>query len=223
MITHWMQDKHDGDTCVIIGNGPSLDDTPLEELGEKYPTFGANKIYLYPFTPNYYFCVDRDMIHDCVPWLLKHPEYDPDSVFLPKYVPFSGRVGLNVVIQGGFSLNPMKKVHLGGTVTFVEMQIAYLMGFDTVLLVGCDHKYPKTGHDGKPGSKFIASGKDPDHFGDEYFEPGKMYNRPELDNIAKYSYPTAKMAFEKRGGGIINLTIDTALDVFEKGELEEWI
>jgi hypothetical protein len=217
-----MENKHEGETAVIIGNGPSLDDTPLEKLGDKYTTFGANKIYLYPFTPNYYFCVDQDMLHDCVPWLMQN-DYDPDNIFLPRHIPFSGRIGLNVVIEPGFSLNPIRKVVLGGTVTFVEMQIALFMGFETVLLVGCDHRYPKTAHDGKPGSKFIAKGEDPDHFGSEYFEPGKMYNRPELDAVAKHTYPTAKIAFEQRGGKIINLTPDTALEVFEKDTWENWL
>lgn len=223
MITHWMQDKHKGETCVIIGNGPSLDDTPLEKLGEKYITFGANKIYMYPYTPNYYFCVDADMIHDCVPWLTAHPEFEPDNIFLPKGVPYPGRIGLRVVVEPGFSLNPMKKVIIGGTVTFVELQIAHFMGFDTALLVGCDHRYPKTGQDGRPGSKFIAKGDDPDHFGEGYFEPGKMYNRPELDAVAKLTYPNAKMAYEQHGKKIINLTPDSALDVFEKDTWENWL
>lgn len=221
MIRH-LENKHEEETCVVIGNGPSLDDTPLKELGEKYITFGSNKIYQYPFKPNYYFCVDADMLHDCVPWLKKN-EYYPDAIFLPKYVPFPGRIGLNVVIEGGFSLNVPKKIHIGGTVTFVALQMAYYMGFDTVLLVGCDHKYPKTGYDGKPGSKFIASGDDPDHFGDNYFEPGKMYNRPELDAVAKYTYPTARKAFENKGGKVINITTDTALDVFEKDKVANWL
>ena len=219
---HWLEGKHDNETCVIIGNGPSLDHTPLHELGEKYPTFGANKIYMYPFTPTYYTCVDADMLHDCLPWLMNN-EYEPDMIFLPKYVPYPGRVGLNVVIDNGFSLKPMKKIIIGGTVTYVNMQLAHFMGFETVLLVGCDHRYPKTGDEGKPGSKFIAEGDDPDHFGEGYFEEGKMYNRPELDNVARYTYPTAKMAFKQNGGRIVNLTPGTALDVFPKDDVENWL
>ena len=53
-----LADKHRGETCLIIGNGPSLNDVPLEFL-HKYPSFGTNRIYLKEgFTPTYYCSVN---------------------------------------------------------------------------------------------------------------------------------------------------------------------
>jgi hypothetical protein len=100
------------------------------------------------------------------------------------------------------------------------------MGFTTVLLVGVDHKYPKAATSGRPGSKFIATGDDPDHFkmadGSAYFAPGRIYNRPELSATERY-YGLARATFEQAGRKIINLTPGTALNVFEKQEIAKWI
>jgi hypothetical protein len=210
-----------------VGNGPSLDDTKLYELGGQYITFGSNKIYQYPFTPNYYTCFDRDMLHDCIPWLMDNRNYQPDAIFIPRDVPLGGSTGLNVSYTLGFSTDASEGVYIAGTVTMVNLQLAYYMGFKTALTVGLDHKYEKTGNDGKPGSKFIAEGKDPDHFVGEgagyYFTPGRMYNRPELDNVARLSYPMALRYWEQDGRRIINISAETALDVFERDSEENWL
>lgn len=41
----------------IIGNGFSLKNTPLEELKNEI-TWGMNAIYLFPFKPSFYYCID---------------------------------------------------------------------------------------------------------------------------------------------------------------------
>ena len=40
-----LKDKHKGERCFIIGNGPSLKQTDLTKLKNEY-TFGLNRIYL---------------------------------------------------------------------------------------------------------------------------------------------------------------------------------
>jgi hypothetical protein len=56
-----LKDKHKGETCIIIGNGPSLKEIPQDFL-KKYPTFGTNRIYaikhLEGFHPVYYASVN---------------------------------------------------------------------------------------------------------------------------------------------------------------------
>lgn len=217
-----------GDTCVVIGNGPSLDETPLEELAAKYKAFGANKIYdsaCHPdFQPDFWSCCDTDMLHDCLPWILEHPEFTSHK-FVPREFAFPGANTLNVAIGRPISTDAAEYVALGGTVTVVNLQLAYYMGFTTALLVGVDHRYPKRGHDGAPGTKFIGDGDDPGHFKSKtgaYFSKGRIYNRPELDATASISYPAARRMFEKDGRKVINLTPGSALDVFEKGSFKQW-
>ena len=219
------KDFHKGETCVVIGNGPSLAETPLAALQYKYATFGANKIYGCGFTPEYWTCVDPVMLTDCIPWVIAHPKFDSET-FVPRDIPLLGSHQLNISIESGFSKDAAEKVILGGTVTYVNLQLAWYMGFTTILLVGVDHKYPKASIGGKAGYKFIAEGADPDHFkladGSPYFTPGHIYNRPELTANERY-YATAKLVFEQAGRKIVNLTPDSALNVFEKQDWSKWI
>lgn len=48
--------------CVVIGNGESLSDTPLDRLAAKYDTFGCNRIHLLPFKPTYYVRVEPPVL-----------------------------------------------------------------------------------------------------------------------------------------------------------------
>lgn len=217
-----LKNTHQGETCVIIGNGPSLKNTPLEALGDKYFTLGSNKIYLYPFYPDFWACVDKHMVHDCVPYVLAHQE-EFSHYALPRDIPAPGAIGLNVVIKPYFSLNPEHEVILGGTVSFVLMQIAYYMGFQRALLVGMDHSYPGVADRGRPGSTFVGAGDDTSHFHPDYFESGKIYARPELDAVALYTYPMAKMAWAQDSREIINCSAETALDVFPVKDVKEFI
>jgi hypothetical protein len=218
------KDKHKGETCVVIGNGPSMEHTP-DELIYKYKSFGANKIYGSGDTPTFWTCIDSVMLTECIPWVIDHPKFECEK-FVPRDVPLPGSHQLNISIESGFSKDAAEKVILGGTVTYVNLQLAWYMGFTTVLLVGVDHKYPKASIGGKAGYKFIAEGADPDHFkladGSPYFTPGRLYNRPELSANERY-YAAAKMVFEQAGRKIINLTPGTALNVFPKGTFEEWL
>lgn len=218
----------------MIGNGPSLKDCP-KELLEKYPTFGSNKIFLLPFSPTYYAIIDFDMLHDCTEVIASgiahvkldgYADYDlceftPGEVFLPKGVPIPGSNQMNVVIHDAFSHDINQFVSMGGTVTYALLQLAFYMGFETVLLVGVDHKY-SAANGGKPGSKFLANGEDEDHFHPEYFKEGRVYNRPELEGTS-YRYRQADQIYKANGRRIINLTPDTALDAFEKGSYADWL
>jgi hypothetical protein len=220
------KDTHKGETALIVGNGPSLDTTPLMKLAGKYPAFAANKIYdsaSHPaFIPNFWTCIDDLMLTDCVPYLLAHPEFISER-FATRYIPLPRAHGLNTVVDVGFSMDVGEKVYLGGTVTYVNLQLAKYMGFETVLLVGVDHHYPKAVTEGRPGSKMIADGTDPDHFQSKdtaYFSPGKLYNRPELGAVEKHFFPLAKRAF---GGRVYNLTPGSAENVFEKQSWDKWL
>lgn len=56
-----LRDRHRGERCFILGNGPSLKRTDLSKLRNE-TTFGLNRIYLaFPemgFETSYYLCVN---------------------------------------------------------------------------------------------------------------------------------------------------------------------
>ena len=58
---------HEGETCFIIGNGPSLNSDDLEKIYKKcIPTFAFNRIYLMfdntNWRPSYYISQDEKML-----------------------------------------------------------------------------------------------------------------------------------------------------------------
>ena len=218
-ILYKFYDIHKGETCVIIANGPSLKLDDLNKL--KYPTFGSNKIYRLPFTPDYYSIIDRDMMDTCLP-LPK--DFTPKETFIRAECGIESNNPIYPVVINGFSLNIDNFVVMGGTVTFAMMQIAFYMGFETFLLIGLDHYYPKAGK-GVPGDGFIATGNDPDHFkcadGKPYFDEGKYFNRPETEALTQ-SYQMFQDLCDSKGRKVINITKGTHLNVFKKGRIEEW-
>jgi len=212
------KDLHRGETALVIGNGPSLANVPVSFL-RSLPSFGSNRIWRI-FQPTYYCCTD--------PLDLQKNREVINAMTGPKFVRARNNVDgyqLEVVLSSQhpawltFSHDPSQPIYDGCTVTYVALQLAYYMGFETVLLVGVDHRYTWN------GDRFtvqVADGNDPNHWAKDYHDPGEIWQPPNLLRNEQ-SYRIAKDAFEKAGRRIINLTEGTALDVFEKGNLSEWV
>lgn len=213
---------HRGETCVIIGNGPSLRLSDLELLSDKYITFGSNQIFRLPFAPTYYSIIDKQMMDACLP-LPK--DFRPKEIFLRAEACVEGNNPIYPIVAAGFGVDIANFVVMGGTVTFALMQIAFYMGFETMLLIGVDHSYPKSSLI-TSSRRFVADGEDPDHFkcadGKPYFKEGVTYNAPELKGTTQ-SYAIARQLFDQAGRRAVNISRKTALDVFEKDQLENWI
>lgn len=210
-------DKHKNETCLIIGNGASLRNVPLDFL-KKYPSFGTNRVYLLKdFTPTYYVAVNPLVIQQSVNEINKYPVH-------AKFIAESGAgeikdcYALASCALPTFSYNPAAYIFEGYTVTYVCLQLAFHMGFKTVLLVGVDHKYKMNG---EPNAETTWQGDDPNHFSPDYFK-GAKWNNPDLDN-SEEAYKLALQAFMNDGRKIINLTEGTALKIFEKGKLSRWM
>lgn len=213
------KDLHKGEPAIVIGNGPSLA-LHSDEILSRYPSFGSNRIWR-KFEPTYYVCSDP---LDCN----KNMDYIGQREG-PKFVnaKFAGLLGaypLEFVYSSRdpewnkFTPDPTKRMYDGCTVTYVSLELAYWMGFTTVYLVGVDHRYEWEG----PRLQTIIVGdgdKDPNHFIPDYHLPGEMWQPPNLARMEQ-SYLYARAAYEADGRTIINATIQSSLDVFEKGELQ---
>jgi len=210
------QNFHAGQTGLIIGNGPSLKDVPVEFL-KKYPSFGTNRIYLLDgFEPTYYVSV--------IPLVVEQSIEQIKGLTSTKCIPHRfaslvpGAIPLVSHYSPCFSMNPRAYIYEGYTVTYVCMQLAYWMNFDTVLLVGVDHRFS---FQGSPNEERVAEGPDPNHFHPEYFSNGTRWNNPDLER-SEESYRMAKEVFDRDGKRIINLTAGSALDIFEKDKVTNW-
>lgn len=169
-----LTNKHLGERCVVIGNGPSLNDTDLSLLEGEY-IFGSNGIYLLfdevNWRPQYYASVDSRFLPDRgeeVGQLLRdNPEM---TGFFPSTLEIlDGSKSLvstasllpeldNRVLfwsipripagcaTGSFSLDASRGMIQPSTVTVTLLQLAAHMGFSEIVLIGCDTSYsiPKT-------------------------------------------------------------------------------
>ncbi len=199
-------DIHAGETGLIIGSGQSLRDVPILFLN-KYPSFGQNRIYLLEgFTPTYYVAADREITRyvDHIKEIQAKAKFirEGRSQLVPESIP------IKIKSYPSFTFDMNKEIWEGWTVTFVSLQIAYWMGFTTVLLVGIDHYYGKNNR--AVDWHFI------DNYGDGDDDVEAELTRPEE------AYHMAKEAYTSNNRRVINLTEGTHLDVFEKGLVSEW-
>lgn len=216
-----LQDAHRGETCVILGNGPSLAMQDLAEL-EGLTTFCLNRGYLKwneeGRQPTYGVAVNDlviEQFHDelaalaCpvfVPWQYRALFDDRDDVIF-----------IEARWQKRFFKDARDGVWPGATVTFAALQIAYHLGFATVILVGVDHRFAQAG----PAHLEVVQDKpDVDHFAPNYFGEGVRWNLPDLEQ-SEASYRLARKVYEADGRRIIDATRGGALTIFEKMPLEQ--
>ncbi|MGM0587763.1 MAG: CmcI family methyltransferase [Bacteroidota bacterium] len=217
------KNQHQGERCVIIGNGPSLNQMDLSFLEHEY-SFGLNKIYLifdqWDFRPSYFASVNPLVLKQHADEILEH-------IDAPKFLSAAGTkyikqrrddlFYLKNAFPPIFSTDLSKGMCEGYTVTFVAMQIAYYMGFDEVVLIGVDHSFATKG---QPNKKVVSEGEDPNHFHPDYFGEGVEWHLPDLENSERY-YRMAKQAFERDGRRILDATVDGQLDIFPKVDYQE--
>lgn len=234
-----LKDKHKGQRCFIIGNGPSLRVEDLELLKGEI-TFATNRIFkIFPETdwrPTYYLCIDYLM------YGLDHKDInDIDSKI--KFVPierslaagkiydeiiYYNRVVDCVSIKQGeivrgkkfeFSHNIEEVIYGGQTVLYDALQFAAYMGFSEIYFLGVDFSYKlEVLEDGT----IIEHDVEENHF-------SKSYDEGLEDAIAVVAILyAARLAFQKgkeecakKGIVIKNATRGGKLEVFERISLEE--
>lgn len=214
-----LRDAHRGETCVILGNGPSIRGLDLARL-DGTATFCLNRGYLLwegsDRGPSFFVAVNDlvvDQFHgeiadlSCplfVPWIYRDRFRDvPNAVFV------------EVRIAHRFITDVRGGVAPCGTVTVAAIQLAYHMGFSTVILLGVDHRFQTVG---PPHARVRQQGEDTNHFRSDYFGDGTVWNLPDL-RLSERGYAMAQAAFEAAGRQIFNATPDSALDVFARREL----
>ena len=95
-----------------------------------------------------------------------------------------------------------------------RLQLAFFMGFSTVVIVGMDHRYS---YMGLPNEPHALQGPDPNHFDPSYFS-GHTWDNPDLANSERF-YAMARTAFEADNRRILDCTVGGACQVFEKSRL----
>lgn len=163
------KNKHSGERCFILGNGPSLNETDLSLLkGET--VFACNAVFLLfdrlGWRPSYYTCVDSQVLPDRAADIEQMLRDNPSITgFFPTEVQEHGgdrtRHASRSLIADGpgryffneeagcvdalpdsmFSLDAATRVIQPHTVAITMLQLAAYMGFSEIYLVGCDMRY----------------------------------------------------------------------------------
>jgi hypothetical protein len=150
MDIHSFYNLHKGETCLLVGVGSNLELTPPEWFN--YPSFGVNTIYKRagPWKPTYFVGVDERLeredgeaiasVYADVPKFIPYP--DRDNWQGENFYRFYHRAG-DIVIGGKLPNQPRALTDIGlGYRKIMEcvMQIAWHMGFTTMLMIGIQHK-----------------------------------------------------------------------------------
>ena len=222
------KNRHQGERCFIIGNGPSLTAGDLDNLRSE-TTFASNKIYLAfdqtDWRPSYYVVEDDHMIrqhHQAIRELngfVKFVSDDWGSYFRGDHkVVMYPRTLLDLNRFPRFSGNASRYVFCGYMVTYISLQLAYFMGFNRVYLLGVDFDYTLS-HNGSD-TIVHAAAHPSDHFTPEYFAPGEQRYIPQLSR-AQRAMLCARRFYEAQGRKIWNATRGGKLEVFERIPLED--
>lgn len=224
------RDLHKGQRCFILGGGPSLKQIDPAPLANEI-TFGMNGIFLIydwlGFEPTYYtvedFLVYEDRFQDIKDYVKTSDCFFPQQFSVhgfnrPNHHYYRGIYDFDEVPGWpGFSEDPTRLLWIGGTVTYICLQLAYYMGFQEVVLVGMDHSYTKPPDLIERGNDWTSQSEDPNHFHPDYFGPGYRWHDPRTERMEK-AYAKARRVFEKDGRRVINATVGGKLEVFERAD-----
>jgi glycosyltransferase involved in cell wall biosynthesis len=226
----YFKDIFRGKRCFIIGNGPSINATDLTKIKDEI-TFGVNCIFYHfdkmGFKPTFYVVEDTLVAEDRAHEI---NNLEGTNKILGNYLKYCLKEDKDVIWANvrfewdypdfpHFSKDAGKRLWVGGTVSYLCMQLAYYMGFSKVYLIGFDHSYNIPQDTEVSGTVITSNSDDPNHFHPGYFGKGKRWHDPRLDRMEK-AYRRAKSAFNEDGREIYNATIDSKLEIFPKRDYD---
>ncbi len=210
---------------LIVGNGPSLNKTPLDEFQEIY-SIGMNKISLIfnktLWRPNIVVTTNtlvakqhwKEMKNTQIPHFLNWNSRWLIPIHARKYFNF-----FQTNTDNCFQKVISESVGSSGTVTYAALQFAYYMGANPVIIVGVDHNFTYTD---TPNDYQKRKGEDVNHFDPNYFAEGQYWGVPNLE-ASELGFKKAKNAFESDNREVLDATIDGKLEIFKKISIEDAI
>jgi hypothetical protein len=229
------KDIHRGESCFIIGNGPSLTAEDLNKIKNQV-SFSANRINLIleesEWEPYYYTFIDALLAKNFFDDLYKMPKKEmfvvvTDAGFNSLKKQFKNRCiflrSYHEHEKSGlpkFSEDLSKKMNTHGTVLYANIQLAVYMGFKNIYLIGVDNNYAINKlKDGKIQVNKELIGKD--HFRDRYYESIESSKQvPNNIYAMTQAFISAKHYCDQRGINIFNATRGGKLEVFPRVNLD---
>mgnify|MGYP000026219829 FL=1 len=218
-----LRNKVKGKPLLIVGNGPSLNNTPLDSFNGIY-SIGMNKIDMIfertSWRPDIILTMNNLVVKQHWSAMLQNS--------IPHYLSWKSRLFLPLWKRKNFTFflsnasNDFQEdislsVGVSGTVTYAALQFAYYLDANPVIIVGVDHNFT---YEGNANDIQKRKGDDPNHFDPNYFAKGQYWGVPNL-NLSEVGFKNAKKAFEKRGRKIFDATVEGKLQIFEKISIDE--
>jgi len=194
-------------------------------------TFGSNRVYLgfekWGFETTYWGIVDELQIKQC------YDDYNQAlSSKIIKFIPkqfksyFNGinYFPLNVVYQP----NPFPQfardfdnIYDGWSVSYMLLQLAYLLGYKEIYLVGMDYNYVIEKEQERRNNKW-SDKNSINHFTQEYNadEKGVIWNKPNFEKT-DLAYDFASNFLQKEGVKVMNATPQSKLKAFDFVKYEQ--
>ena len=219
---------HKGQRAWIIGNGPSLTKLDLALLKDEI-TFGVNGIWLLfdelGWKPKYYTVEDRFVAEDDAKII--NEIHGPVKIF-PKDLsdvlsPNNDTIYVNFH-RGFYPGFPRfsdccnEAVYWGGTVTYMNMQLAHYMGCNPIYLIGMDMDYEVP--DYNEGNDILSREPDVNHFHPDYFGPGKRWHMPNVKRMI-LCLEHAGQFLAKKDIHVFNATAGGKLESFPRVPFED--
>lgn len=234
-----LKNSHKGKTVFLLGNGPSLNKTPLFLLKNQY-TMVFNRFSLMldrlNWFPSFYSTTDDLVLENIIDEAIDLTEiakysFFPDisfrgKVFFKKFPKKDNILWVNQRPKLGFSTK-LPDVFTGGTTIYEGIQILKYLGFNKIVLLGVDMNYKvhTTAKKINSGSDIVSvKNDDPNHFDPRYFGKGKKYHQPEkyvVDNIFNSLRFLRDYVAKCKDFEIVNASIESKLDYFSMTNLEE--
>jgi GT2 family glycosyltransferase len=225
-----------GQRCVIIGNGPSLNDLDLSLIGDT-PFFAVNGIFhaadRLPCPPTFFVVEDSSVAKENTDQIR---DFEAQRKFFPSlYRSMFGEAAETYYFRMNrgfyatesphycvprFSTDAAQRVFCGQSVTIINLQLAYHFGFSEVALIGMDFSYTIPSDADRAGDVITSRSDDPNHFHPDYFGKGKTWKDPKLERVLA-NYQLAKSVFEADGRRIVNATAGGALEIFDRVDFAE--
>lgn len=214
-----IHNSHLGESCFIIGNGPSLTAEDLTTILENHiDSFAVNRIFkIFPQTdwrPTYYVNTDHVLIRDIQDEINQLPIKDKFTPLQNKYYHKirikNAHYFFRDDIVGRFSLDCTDKVAIRGTVTIACIQLAAHMGYKNIYLLGVDHNFDRIITESgeviiDPSvNNYFCEGYDDDIANEVVHNMGKTTK----------SYMDVQQFYSQHGVNIFNATRKTKLKVF---------
>lgn len=223
--------KYTKKRCFVIGNGPSLRIEDLERIRENGDIcFASNKIYKVfdrtDWRPDYYACTDAVVFKQNYRSILElgdYPKFFTTDLRLQNLI---RREPKNIILN--YAMKPIQKtkfnplatyIYSGGTVTYVLITLAWMMGFREIYLIGCDHNYDSFSS-AKTTVMSATNETNGDYFMKNYMRPGEVMNVGNLGR-AELGYIIAKKYIESHGGKLYNATRGGKLEVLPRADLDK--